>query len=544
MSIVRKEVLFSIKKKLYNLSGTEAYEIAKAVGVDHDQLEPTDEESCIDHILKFMHSEDLLSSEDEGVGHLMHLNDVISKIMEKSVECPVVISDDVADSNTPPTHSHTTHSHTTPSHTTQSHTNPSTHTPPTTPAVEIEKLQLMYEEIGKKLQECKAIPTTTSGLATTTDPHRNSPDASDPVMTPTSTQGGSQPRHHSDIDPTPRQASERLVSLQDLAYLQRKEFRIHGGQVSDTTSELSYNSLCKQIDEGLREKHTEGEVIRGVLRAIKPGNFRDMLTNKDDLTVTELKSFLQSHLGEKGCTELFQDLMCAKQHENETPQQFLYRMIGLKQKIVFTAKQTNSVVKYDASTIQCIFLNTICQGIGEKYEDVRRELKPLLADPTVPDEVLLRQVIKTTTEESERKRRFGRSSSSRKVTQAHSTQAEPEEKVKGEAKVSAVSKDETIQKLSSQVEALTQAMETLKQLVTQAQAPAQRSVPTPYSNSDQPRSEKKTQRPYGCQQCVAQSNPNCNHCFVCGEEGHRAVGCLKKQKPSGNGTRSRQRDNL
>lgn len=95
-----------------------------------------------------------------------------------------------------------------------------------------------------------------------------------------------------------------------------------------------------------------------------------MLTNKDDLTVVELKSFLQSHLGKKSSTELFQDLMCAKQHENETPQQ-LYKMIWLKQRIMFTAKHTTSVVQYDASAIQCIFLNTICQEIGEKYEDVR-----------------------------------------------------------------------------------------------------------------------------------------------------------------------------
>lgn len=128
-----------------------------------------------------------------------------------------------------------------------------------------------------------------------------------------------------------------VASLQDFVYFQRKEFRIHGGQISDTTYDITYNSICKQTEEGLTEKHTEGEVIRGMLRVIKPGNFRDMLINKDDLTVIELKSFLQSHLGEKSGTELFQDLMCAKQHENETPQQFLFRMIGLKQKIMFTA---------------------------------------------------------------------------------------------------------------------------------------------------------------------------------------------------------------
>lgn len=269
------------------------------------------------------------------------------------------------------------------------------------------------------------------------------------------------------------------------------------------------------------------------------------MTNKDDLTITELKSFLQSHLGEKSGTELFQDLMCAKQHENKTPQQFLYRMVGLKQRIMFTVKHTASAVKYDASTIQCIFLNTICQGIGEKYEHVRQELKPLLSQPTVSDEALLRQVIKTTTEESERRRRLGRTTT-RKVTQAHSAQADPSQRSQVEAQVNTTvnNSDDKIQRLSTQVEALTQAMESLKLLVTQTQKLEQHASPTHHGPSDQPRPLRKTQKAYGCPKCVTLANRDCSHCFICGEEGHRAVGCLKRTKHSGNGTRSRQRDNL
>ncbi len=44
---------------------------------------------------------------------------------------------------------------------------------------------------------------------------------------------------------------------------------------------------------------------------------------KEDLTVQELKGLLQSHLGDKSSTELFQNLMCARQGENENPQQFI-----------------------------------------------------------------------------------------------------------------------------------------------------------------------------------------------------------------------------
>lgn len=65
MSTLRKELVWRIKKNLFRLSGSEAYEVAKAIDADHrgvDRPDPTDEESCINHILDFMHSEALLES--------------------------------------------------------------------------------------------------------------------------------------------------------------------------------------------------------------------------------------------------------------------------------------------------------------------------------------------------------------------------------------------------------------------------------------------------------------------------------------------------
>lgn len=67
-----------------------------------------------------------------------------------------------------------------------------------------------------------------------------------------------------------------LVKLTDVAaFLPHRENKIHGGQHSDSDS--SFNNLCKQIDEGLAEEFTVAEVIRTVLKIIKPGTFKDML---------------------------------------------------------------------------------------------------------------------------------------------------------------------------------------------------------------------------------------------------------------------------
>ncbi len=59
----------------------------------------------------------------------------------------------------------------------------------------------------------------------------------------------------------------------------------------------------------------------------------------------ELKGLLQSHKGDKSITEMFQNVMCARQGENENPQQFHYRVIGLKQKIQFASKHSTSDIR-------------------------------------------------------------------------------------------------------------------------------------------------------------------------------------------------------
>lgn len=87
--------------------------------------------------------------------------------------------------------------------------------------------------------------------------------------------------------------------------------------------------------------------------------------------------------------------------------------------------------------------------------------------------------------------------------QAHNIYLEPEEKPRGGTKVNSVTKDGTIQRLSTHVEALTQAMEMLKQQLL-----------TPAQMLDKPKTERKTQKPFGCQQCFSQAIRNGSHCFA------------------------------
>lgn len=298
-------------------------------------------------------------------------------------------------------------------------------------------------------------------------------------------------------------------------------------------SDISYNSVCRQIEEGLKENFTESEIVRGVLKIIKAGSFKDMLVNKDDMTVAGLKGFLQSHLGERSSTELFQELICAKQRENETTQQFLYRIIGLKQRVLFESKKTDSEIKYTPETVQGVFLHTVYQGIGHKDNDIRRELKPLLANQSVTDEMILKHAMRVTSEESERHRRLG-STPRAKQFSAHVAHVD-EGKVKLTKREVADQKStaDTVKQLEEKIDALTRVVDSLAEKMKKESS----------SSTARP-AAPKTERLYACSTCSQVGSKNCNHCFSCGEEGHRAIGCLKRPKQPGNEGRLLRRDQL
>lgn len=195
-----------------------------------------------------------------------------------------------------------------------------------------------YEELSKKLIQC--IPAHASPSQT---------------HMPSSSRLLRQPDRNPPGDPASQSAREGMVSLRELSYLSRREFRVQGGQIGDQSSDIGYNNVCRQIDDGIKEGFSDSEIVRGVLKIIRPGIFKEMLINKDDMAVAELKGFLQTHLRENNSTELF--------------------------------------------------LHTVYQVF--EHADIRRELKPLLTNSGVTDEMILRHVMKITSEENKRMKRLG-----------------------------------------------------------------------------------------------------------------------------------------
>lgn len=527
MSTERKKLTWSIRRRLFTLSNIQLFELATSIATnnrDQAQFEQTDEESCMDYVTAYIQSDTLLELEDEGLSQLLILNDDIDQIMKKSypTESPASEVTGIETLDAPSPHPSNMISDLPPSSDNALVTNAGD----STETQSIAELKRVYEEMIEQLKQREA--TGSQPTATLSQPRR--PQVSS--------------RTHF--------TQERPVTIKDLSYLPRREFKLFGGQIGDNSSDISYNSLTRQINEGLREGFAEAEVVRGVLRIVKPGTFRDMLMLKDELSIFELQCFLRSHLGEKAITEMFQELMCARQAEQESPQQFLYRMIGLKQKLIFQSKQANTDISYNPKTIQEVFLHTVYQGLGVKYADLRQRLRPLTLNNNVADEEILREVTKIISDENEHQRRLGQVTR-QKSLQAQSAVLETKEVTTAKEQNTA----QTIQHLAAQVQTLTDMVASLMELKTAKQhhffpPPATQAPSNPqpfpqqqYSHLSQPPANQHLaplRKTSLCQKCTELNLQDCSHCFVCGESGHRAVGCLKRTKSQGNGNRSLSRD--
>lgn len=326
-----------------------------------------------------------------------------------------------------------------------------------------------------------------------------------------------------------------LIRLEDVAaFLPRREFKIHGGQIADSDSELSYSSVCKQMDEGVTQKYSESEIIRTVLKVIKPGTFKDMLNTKEDLTLAEFKRFLRAHLRDKSSAELFQELSNAKQHEKETPQQFVYRMMGLKQRVMSASQQHGSEFKYDHNLVQGVFIHSLYQGFNEKCTYVRRDIRPYISDTNIADDAILEQITHSANEEAERQNRLGPTHRPKlaAVNVKHDSDHPHATQVTGEVQANRTA----IHELTAQVSALARSLEKVMRPGEGGALQNTRTAPPTTTQPDKPETRGK------CRQCATQGNGICTHCFRCGQAGHRAVGCMMKSTQSGNEVRPLERD--
>lgn len=146
--------------------------------------------------------------------------------------------------------------------------------------------------------------------------------------------------------------------------------------------------------------------------------------------------------------------------------------------------------------------------------------------------------MKVTSDENERLRRLGPPTRTKQSTassaQVHS---EPDSDVGGRTEAAVKkSQNDPIKQLTARIDALTNMVDTLQHsMAAQVERGCHCCTSHPVSH--------RVSRSRCCPQCTREGRQDCPHCFICGEEGHRAAGCSRRPPRQGNENRPLQRGN-
>lgn len=200
MSRTRKDLVWSIRGRLFTLSSKDLFELARSLAEENKDtllFSEGDKKRCMDYVTSYLRSDILLQLEDEGMSQLLALDDLITQVIETSG--PTVQPS--GESATTDLHSPRP-SHMSPDPPASADNPPDVHMEvnANTDAESLEELRKAYETLAEKIRLGEAAPA-------------HSP------ATP-SRQSHSQPRPRAQTSP------ETPVTLRDLSYLPRREFSV------------------------------------------------------------------------------------------------------------------------------------------------------------------------------------------------------------------------------------------------------------------------------------------------------------------------------
>ncbi|KAK0144802.1 hypothetical protein N1851_016626 [Merluccius polli] len=315
----------------------------------------------------------------------------------------------------------------------------------------------------------------------------------------------------------------------------RREFRINGqiGELGQK-DKLSYTNLMHQIDTGTRKGHSDAEMVEAVVKAATPGlSLQDMLESKSNLTLAQLKIILKAHFKENNTTDMFHRLVNISQDAKESPQNFLFRVIELKERLMSAASDASSDVQYNPDLIQKKFLRSLSTGLLS--DNIRLQLKFYLDDPGVTDETLIEKMNDAAAVDLETQQKLKRSNPVKPArvnelqteTSIDQMQADRNQAPGQSTPVKANVKGQKVTAVKNQIESeLMDAIKQLRDEVAELKKTVHQSPRPP--RQFQPRTRRACR---GCQE--RGDEEQCDHCFKCGLTGHLSRGCRAQGNPKG-----------
>lgn len=296
--------------------------------------------------------------------------------------------------------------------------------------------------------------------------------------------------------------TESSFKLQNLKI---REFKISGTIGSAGQKDrINYTSLAYQIDNGMKQGFSETDIKSAIIKAISPGSaLRSYFEGRRDLNLKQMMKFLRNHFKEKNATSLFTDLANAVQDLNESAQDFVIRLMSLRQKILAVSMEEDEF-PYDERLVKQRFVYAV--GTGLRNENVRQGMKSIL-NMSSSDEDILQKLNDLMSEEQEHVNKV-----KKRV-----------DVIKVDASVVKDPPDQTQNILKQINELRTQ----LDKLVQSAPSSLINNGTTGSAGGNTQRTGVFYRTEYRrCQDCVSVGNfGRCVHCFRCGSETHRVADC-------------------
>ena len=99
-------------------------------------------------------------------------------------------------------------------------------------------------------------------------------------------------------------------------------------------------NLIYQIQNGLKQIFSGSDICGAVIKTISPDlPLRSYLEGKPDMNIASLRKILRSYFKEPNSTALITALSNPRQAANESAQEYVMKLMSLRQKFLFVTKE-------------------------------------------------------------------------------------------------------------------------------------------------------------------------------------------------------------
>ena len=158
--------------------------------------------------------------------------------------------------------------------------------------------------------------------------------------------------------------TDLLSSQNELSHITKfREFKISGKIGTPGQKEkLSFMSLIYQMNSGIEKEFSERDICEAVIKSISLDlPLQSYFEGTQTMDIASLSKILRSHFKEPNSTALFTQLSNSRQTSTESAQEYVIRLMSLRQKNLFVSREETCSYSFDL--IQNRFVHAVLVGL-------------------------------------------------------------------------------------------------------------------------------------------------------------------------------------